>query len=379
MKQFFSFVRKEFYHILRDRRTMLILLVMPVLLIILFGYAITTEVKNSRVAVVDFSHDEYTRDIQQAIEANRYFQITKTLNRTADIDPLFRSGDIDLALIFCENFAEEAVRTGNATLQILSDGSEPNQAAIRVGYLQQILLSVNLRHRAQSAKLLSENDLSAPPSPTFVIDTSVRMLYNPQSKSEYNFVPGVIGLILMLICAMMTSIAIVREKEQGTMEVLLASPLPPVCIVLAKLVPYFVISCLNLATILLLSRYLLGIPIAGSVIGLIGVSLLYIVVGLLLGLFISTVVDSQLAAMLLSLLLLIPSLYLSGMAFPIESMPDTLQRVSCIIPTRWYIDAARKLMIQGVPMRFVVKEVLILLLMASVLFGVAWRMFRIRL
>lgn len=205
------------------------------------------------------------------------------------------------------------------------------------------------------------------------------MLYNPQSRSEYNFVPGVIGLILLLICAMMTSIAIVKEKEMGTMEILLASPLPPIVIVVAKLVPYFVISCMNLATILLLSVFLLNIPIAGSVMGFIAISLLYILVSLLLGLLISNCVSSQLAAMLLSLLLIVPTVYLSGLAFPIESMPETLQHASAIIPARWYVEVARKLMIQGVEMKYVMHETAVLALMAVVLLGVSWKLFKVRL
>lgn len=361
MRQFRSFVRKEFLHIFRDRRTMLILLVMPVLLILLFGFAITTEVKNTRVAVLDLSRDEVTQRLTAQLGANRYFDVTRRLGSVGEAEPLFRSGEIDVAVVFGRNFAERLRRTGDAAVQVLADGSEPNQAAVRTGYLTQVLL-------AQAGALGGGG-----------IHAGVHMLYNPQSKSEYNFVPGVIGMVLLLICAMMTSIAIVREKEQGTMEVLLASPLSPLCIVTAKLMPYFVISCTNLLTIMLLSYFVLGIPVAGSLWGFVGVSLLYILVSLLLGLFISTVVGSQLSAMLLSLLLLVPSMYLSGLAFPIESMPGSLRRVSAVVPTRWYIDAARRLLIQGVDMRYVLDDVLILLLMAAVLLGVSWRMFKTRL
>ena len=163
------------------------------------------------------------------------------------------------------------------------------------------------------------------------------------------------------------------------MEVLLASPLPPIVIVLAKLVPYFVISCLNLTTILLLSTFLLHIPIAGSLIGLVAITLLYIMVALLLGLFISTLANSQLAAMLLSLLLIVPTVYLSGLAFPIESMPEVLQLISNIVPARWYIAVVRKLMIQGVEMRYVLHETAVLALMAVVLLLVSWKLFKTRL
>ena len=183
----------------------------------------------------------------------------------------------------------------------------------------------------------------------------------------------------MLICAMMSSIAIVREKEMGTMEVLLASPLPPLYIILAKLVPYFVLSCTNIITILLLAVFLLGIPIAGSLVCFIGITFIYILVALSLGLLISTLVSTQLAAMLLSLLLIVPTVYLSGLAFPIESMPVPMQKVSAIVPARWYIEVARKLLIQGVDVRFILKETVILFIQGMVLIGISWKMFKTRL
>lgn len=375
MKQFISFVQKEFFHILRDRRTMLILLVMPVVLIILFGYAITTEVRNSRVAIIDLSKYEMTKQIVQRIDANKYFTVTHDLtvgterqSLRKETDRLFLSGDVDMVVAFSEKFAENTLHGGNATIQLLADGTEPNQAAVRTGYIQQILATYIQDYASQHQM-----------KPRFTITPVTRMLYNPQSRSEYNFVPGVIGLILMLICSMMTSISIVKEKEMGTMEVLLASPLPPIYIVLAKLVPYFVISCANLATILLLSVFLLDIPIAGSLVGFIAISLLYIVVALSLGLLISSLVNTQLAAMLLSLLLIVPTMYLSGLAFPIESMPAGLQRASVIVPARWYVEIARKLMIQGVELRYVMHETGILAVMAVVLLGISWKSFKIRL
>lgn len=380
MKQFFVFVKKEFRHIFRDRRTMLILLVMPIIMIVLFGFAITTEVKNSRVVILDHSKDEQTTRIQEHIRNNRYFNIVADVRNENDIQRMFLENNADIAVIFCHNFSDEMRHSGKATIQLLADGSEPNQASVRTGYMQQILASY-LQDYIQEERSHTQmaQATNAAFAPSFQIVPVTKMLYNPQSRSEYNFVPGVIGLILLLICAMMTSIAIVKEKEMGTMEILLASPLPPIIIVVAKLVPYFVISCMNLATILLLSVFVLDIPIAGSAIGFIGISLLYILVSLLLGLFISNCVSSQLAAMLLSLLLIVPTVYLSGLAFPIESMPETLQRVSVIIPTRWYVDVARKLMIQGVEMKYVMHETAVLALMAVVLLGVSWRLFKVRL
>ena len=207
----------------------------------------------------------------------------------------------------------------------------------------------------------------------------LKLLYNPQMKSAYNFVPGVMGLILMLICAMMTSISIVREKETGTMEVLLVSPVKPLFIILAKAVPYFVLSFVNLTTILLLSVYVLDVPVAGSLFWLV-VSLLFIFVSLALGLLISTVTRTQVAAMLVSgLMLMMPTMLLSGMIFPIESMPVILQAISAVLPARWYIQAVRKLMIEGVDVSLVLMEVGILATMAVLLITVSFKKFKHRL
>lgn len=360
MKQFFSFVHKEFYHIFRDSRTMLILLLMPVALMILFGFAITTEVKNTRVAVLDESKDELTRQIVERFAANNYFTITHSVESATELDQLFKAGQIDMALCFNEDFSSMR----EPAIQLLCDGLEPNQASIRSGYAMQVLQAFAQEHIQRAPQGIRVN---------------TRMLYNPQLKSEYNFVPGVIGMIIILLCTLMTSISIVREKEMGTMEVLLASPLPPLYIVLAKLVPYFVISVINLITILLLSKFLLGIPVAGSLVAFLGVSLIYILVALALGLLISTLVSTQLVAMLLSVLMIIPTIYFSGMIFPVESMPIAVQKVSMIVPARWYIDATRKLMIQGVETHYVIKDAVVLVVELFVLLTVSLKLFKIRL
>ena len=283
------------------------------------------------------------------------------------IDRLFKVGDIDMALCFSEEFSSSVARN-NASIQMLFDGIEPNQASIRSGYAQQVLAQFLQEYASQSGIV---QPLSITPQ--------TRMLYNPQLKSEYNFVPAVIGMIILLLCTLMTSIAIVREKETGTMEILLASPLPPIYIILAKLVPYFTISIVNLITILLLSKFLLGIPMAGSLVVFFGVSLIYILVALSLGLLISTCVNSQLAAMLLSLLMIVPTVYFSGMVFPVESMPVAVQYISGVVPARWFIDAARKLMIQGVEPIYIVKDAIVLTAMFIVLITIALKLFKTRL
>ena len=366
MKQFFAFVRKEFYHIFRDRRTMLILLGMPVVQIILFGFAISTEVKNVRVVVLDPSNDVMTRRIVDRIGASEYFRMERMIHSPEELEAIFRGGDADLAIVFSTRFAD-GIYSGDSQIQLVSDATDPNMATTRTNYAAGIIASV-------------QQEMLPPGVSVATIVPDVKLLYNPQMKSTYNFVPGVMGLILMLICAMMTSISIVREKETGTMEILLVSPVKPLFVILSKAVPYFVLSFINLVTILLLSVYVLHVPVAGSLFWLITVSLLFIFVSLALGLLISSVTRSQVAAMLASgLILMMPTMILSGMIFPIESMPLVLQIISDILPARWYIQAVRKLMIEGVDITLVLKEVGILALMAAVLITISFKKFKNRL
>ena len=368
MKQYVSFIGKEFLHIIRDRRSMLILLAVPVVLLLLFGYAVSTEVKNVRVAVLDSSHDVLTRKACDRLAANPYMSLDYCVTCIDDVYSLFRQGKADVAVVFGHGFAADLVHKGTTEVQLLVDGTEPNQATIRLQYVMQVLSSMQHEYAAVNA---GEAKISIVPV--------TRMLYNPQQKSEYNFVPGVMGLLLMLVCVMMGSVSIVREKETGTMEVLLASPLSPACIILSKLVPYFVISSFNVATVLVLSRFVLGVPMAGSLWAFLGATLLYLLVCLTLGLFVSTLVRTQVAAMVVSMLFIIPTVYLSGLAFPIESMPPVLQYLSTIVPARWYIDAARLLMIQGVDAQYIRTDVWGMLAMEAVLLVVALKKFKVRL
>lgn len=368
MKQFFAFVNKEFCHILRDKRTMLILLVMPVVQIILFGFAISTEVKHIRTAVYDLSNDVTSQQLCEHISNNAYFDITHIIHSQEEIDALFRKNEADLILVFKEKFGEDLFHTGTARVQLIADATDPNVATTAFGYASSIIAAYQ------------EEITQSLYAPSFQIIPETRLLYNPHMKSAYNFVPGVMGLILMLICAMMTSISIVREKERGTMEVLLASPVRPLSIILAKLIPYLVLSVINLTTILLLSVLVLSVPVAGSIVQLGIVSLIFILVALSLGLLVSTLVQTQVAAMLASgMVLMLPVILLSGMIFPIESMPWPLQWISHIIPARWYIAAVRKIMIEGLSIVYVWKEVGILVGMAVMLMAVSLKKFKYRL
>ena len=353
MQQFLSFVIKEAKHILRDKRTMLILFGMPVVMMLLFGFAITTDVKNVRTVVVTSQMDLQTQQAVDRLAQSEYFSITHTVATPQEAERLIRSQQADMAVVFGKDFAS---RKGG--VQLIVDGSDPNMAQQWTNFAQQTMASAN--------------------SSLSIIHSS--LLYNPQMKSAYNFVPAIMGMLLMLICAMMTSISIVREKERGTMEVLLVSPVRPLMVIIAKAVPYLVLAFTILVVILLMSRYVLGVPLAGSLFWIVAVSIIYILLALSLGLLISNIAQTQLVALLLSaMVLLMPVVMLSGMMFPVESMPQVLQWVAAVVPPRYYIDAMRKLMIMGVGIGEVAKEVLVLAGMTALLLTVALKKFNVRL
>ena len=353
MKQFISFIIKETRHILRDKRTMLILFGMPVVMMLLFGFAISTDVKNVRTVVVLSSVDHETQKKVEALGASEYFNILYKVNTPAEAEQLIRRQKADIAIVFGLDFASR-----HSGIQLITDGADPNMAQMYSNYAMQILSSSSTHHSSLSNKLL----------------------YNPQMRSCYNFVPGIIGMLLMLICAMMTSISIVREKERGTMEVLLVSPVRPLMIIIAKAVPYLILAFIILSAILLISKYILLVPLTGSLFWIVAVSGIYIIVALSLGLLISTVAKTQLVALLVSAMMLImPCVLLSGMMFPVKSMPEILQYVTSILPPRYYIAAIRKLMIMGVGIDKVAHEVLVLCIMAFVLLSAALLKFNKRL
>ena len=361
MKQFFSFVIKEAKHILRDKRTMLILFGMPIMLMLLFGFAITTmllfgfaittDVKNVRTVVVTSQMDHLTQQVVERLAQSEYFDIVATVPTPQEAAQMMRSQKADLAMVFAPDFASK-----KSGLQLIVDGADPNMSQQWTLYAQGVIANME----------------------GGVVNT--KMLYNPRMKSAYNFVPAIMGMLLMLICAMMTSISIVREKERGTMEVLLVSPVKPLMVIVAKAVPYLVLAFTILVVILLMARYVMGVPLAGSLFWILAVSVLYILLALSLGLLISNIAKTQLVALLASaMLLLMPVVMLSGMLFPVESMPRVLQWVSAIVPPRYYIQAMRKLMIMGVGIDDVMKEVLVMLGMTVFLLTIALKKFNTRL
>lgn len=367
MKQFLYFIRKEFYHLLRDRRTLFILFGMPVTQILIFGFALTNEVKNSRIAILDNSKDEATKAIIHQLEASRYFDIVEYLHSYAELEPTFQEGKIRLAVVFPEQFQASLLHTNAAPIQLIADATDPNVANTLTNYASAIIMDY------QSAMKETQDF-------PYTITTELRMLYNPQLKGSYNFVPGVMAMVLMLVGAMMTSISIVREKELGTMEVILASPIVPINVIIAKMVPYLLLSMVNIASILLLSVFVLDVPINGSLSLLVFECFLFTLTALALGLLISSISDSQQVAMLVSLMgLFLPTIMFSGFMFPVENMPIPLQVLSNLVPAKWFYYIVKDVMIKGTGLETVWKETLILFGMLIFLLTISIKKFKVRL
>jgi ABC-2 type transport system permease protein len=344
----------------------MMLLGLPVVQILLFGFALTNEVKNSKIAILDFARDESSQAIIQKIEASKYFEIDHTMMSLDQIHTAFKAGRVKVAVVIPAGFNNDLSHVNSSRIQVITDASDPNTATTLGNYVRNIIGDY-------------QKSLSSVKEP-YQIDTEMHMLYNPELKGAHNFVPGVMALVLMLVCVMMTSISIVREKELGTMEVLLVSPFHPIYVILSKAVPYLFISLVNLVVILLLSIYVLGLPVNGSMLLLFVISTLFIITALSLGLLISTTTASQQTAMLLSLMgMLLPTMLFAGFMFPIENMPLPLQMISNIVPAKWYYIIVKSIMIKGLGISAIWKETLILTGMTIFLLVVSLKKFKIRL
>lgn len=342
---FISLIKKETLHIVRDRRTMLISLLMPLVLLMLFGFAISTEVNNVRLVAVVDRHTEAIRAILEKFKVNDYFTF-EGLATADEVEKLLKTGKTDAVLFLRSD-------SGKIESQIIVDASNTTSAQAMTGYIESVL----------------NGNSSMSPILTYT-------LYNPQLKSAYNFVPGIMGMIFILICAIMTSVSIVREKETGTMDMLLVSPIKPGTIILGKLVPYFLLSCVILTIMLTIAYTVLGLPYSAVIVNVIAISMLYVVLSLSIGLLVSTIVKTQLTALIVSAVaFMLPVIMLSGMIFPIDNMPDILQWISCIIPARWYIEAMRKLMIQQLGLSYIINEIVILTAMTMALLALSVKKF----
>ncbi len=368
MKRFLGFLKKEFLHIFRDYRTLFILFGIPVAQILIFGFAVSTDIKNAGIAILDMSHDEITNQLTDKIISSGFFKKTENLLNYKDIDKVFKKGKTKAVIVFEEDFGKKLINEKKASLIIIADGSEPNTATLVTNYSMAIVNDFT----ASLSGTSSSNSIRIIPE--------VKMFYNPNLKSHFMFVPGVITLILILICALMTSVTITREKEFGTMEVLLVSPLRPIQIILGKVMPYFILSFINVILILALSWFVFGLPVKGSIVLLLAESMLYILMSLTLGILISTISNNMQQAIFISLIgLMLPTVLLSGFIFPIENMPEIYDYVSMIMPPRYFIVIIKNIMIKGTGIMYIWKETLILIIMTLVFIGLSVRKFKIRL
>ncbi|MGK0390520.1 MAG: ABC-2 type transport system permease protein [Maribacter sp.] len=365
--QLFILVKKEFLHVFRDNKTLLMLFGLPITQIILFGFALTNEIKNSNIVICDYAKDNASQQIIEKISASNQFDIKEIIIDKNEIESIFQAGDVKLVLVFPNNFEDDLYHQNLAQIQIIADASDPNTATTLTGYISYILADY-------------QREINQISGAGTIILPEVRMLYNPELKGVTNFVPGVMALVLLLVCVLMTSVSIVKEKEKGTMEILLVSPVNPFIIIIAKAIPYFFLSIVNLTVILLMSIYLLDMPMNGSLALLYGVSCILIFCALSLGLFISNVTETQQAAMLISLMaMLLPTIMFSGFMFPLENMPLPLQAVANIIPSKWYYIIVKSIMIKGLGFISIWKETLILSGMTVFLLLISFKKFKIRL
>lgn len=367
MKQLLSFVRKEFWHVLRDRKTLFILFGMPVVQILIFGFALSNEVKETGLTVFDQSRTNESARLINKISAGNYFSLVNMVDNRNELEFGFKSGQTRIALVIPSDFNVSVKHENLTGIQVITDASDPNNATVLGNYISNIIRDY-------------QKEMNPGQKVPYQIKPQVRMLFNPQLKGAPNFVPGVMALVLMLICVMMTSVAIVKEKETGTMEILLVSPFNPLMVIFAKAIPYLFISLLNVTSILLLSVYVLDLPINGSLLLLYAESTLFIMTSLTLGIFISIKTSSQQVAMLISLMgMMLPTILFSGFMFPIENMPKPLQVISNIVPAKWYYIIVKSVMIKGLGLSAILKETLVLAGMTLLLFIISIKNFKIRL
>lgn len=368
MSAFRGFVAKEFKQIYRDKRTLVVLFGMPVIMLIMFGFAIRNEAANIEIAVLDHARDEATQQIIQKLDASPSFILRGYIQNPEEVEQVFKAGNIKAVLVFEAAFASNLHRYGTADIQILTDATDPNLANLIQNYAGRIIQDYAVQLNPQLAGNQSG------------IQPTVYMMYNPGLKSVNLFVPGLIAVILMLISALMTSISITREKEMGNMEVLLVSPLKPGHIIIGKVLPYLLLSVINVLTIVILAIFVFKVPFEGSMLLFFAEALLFIMAALALGVLISSVAGSQQTAMMASLAgLLLPTVLLSGFIFPLESMPVLLQWISHVIPAKWFLTIVRGIMLKGAGLFTLWKETLMLIGMTAAFIAVSYKKFNVRL
>ena len=361
-----AFMVKEVRHILRDRQTLLILLLLPLAMVVIFGFALRSEVRTVRVVFVDPAADFATAELKSRFAGNGRFEVVGSVARIEAAQPLFRRDAADILVAFEPGFAQAIGDGSQARILVLGDASDPNTGSMMQTYTNAVIAAYQAELQGSARGV--------------TIDVSTRMRYNPLLRSVNLFVPGLIALVLTLVTALMTAISLSREKERGTLEVLLVSPLHPWQIIVGKVLPYLGLAFANVVTALLAAWAVFDVPFVGSLTLLLAASTLYSLVGLALGVLIAAVTDSQRAAMLGALLgTMMPNTLLSGMIFPLASLPGWMQAISLVVPQRWFIIVARGIMLKGAGLEQLWQPLAILSVMLVVLMALGIRKFKPRL
>lgn len=363
MKSTVAFIHKEFLHILRDKRTLLIVFAMPIVLVLLFGFAITTDVKDAKIAVLDNAKDDLSIGLLNKLTSSGYFQTERYLNTNADVQSVFGDGKVKLVIVIPANFSEAYHHDGVAKVQLIADATDPNAAAAITAYANAII------HDYQT-------EISGAPQRGALFDVIVKMYYNPELKSVYMYVPGVLALILAIISAMMTAISLTKEKEFGSFRTLSVSPLKIKTIVIGKVIPYLLISLIDTFIVLILSRFVFDMPINGSLVLLFVVCILFLFTSMSMGVLIASLVNSQQVAAIISIVgLFLPTTLLSGFIYPIENMPIILQALCQVFPAKWFIVAIKSVMIKGVGLQYIWIELLVMMAMALIFLTIGIKKF----
>jgi ABC-2 type transport system permease protein len=366
VKALWGLLRKETYHILRDRRTLAVLIFMPIVQVILFGFSIRTDVRDVRLAIVDPSPDAATLELRDRFNASGVFRTVAVVSRASDLDALFKNDTVQVSVEFEPEFGRRLASGQPAQLLVTTDATEPNSGTSRQFYVNAVIQG----YEAEQPQ----------PAGTVRIVPQARSRFNPTRESTNLFVPGLMAMVLMIIAALMTALSLTREKETGTMEALLVSPLRPWQIIVGKVAPYLGIGFVSVLTVLLVARVVFHVPMQGSLVLLLAEGTLFILVALSLGILVSARTSSQRVALLGALVgTMLPTQMLSGFVFPIESMPTVLQWVTFIVPARWFVTIARGIMLKGVGITYLWRETLVLVAMTLVLLVASARSFKVRL
>lgn len=361
-----AFMVKEVQHILRDRQTLTILILMPLLQVVLFGYALRTDIQDIRVAVVDPTPDYATLTLRNRLGATDRFRLVQVLPDASRLETLFRRNEADVGVEVAPRFGTRLARGEPADIQIVADASDPNGGTTMAAYVNAVIDDFAGQMGASGGAV------------HIALDT--RMRFNPTLASVNLFVPGLIALVITLVSALMTAISLSREKERGTLESLLVSPLRPWQIIVGKVAPYLAIGFVSVIAVLIEARLVFQVPVRGSVALLLAEGLLYILVSLSLGILVSARTSSQRVAMMATIVgTMLPTIMLSGFVFPIESMPVVLRWITPAVPARWFVSIVRGIMLVGVGLDYLWPDTLVLAGMAAILLVLSIRSFHARL